>query len=333
MRRRRRARTRLAEGVLRDAEQPGQRLEALLLLLASSIASASARGALHLGADAVGPRRREDENEREHEQADEQPEARRAAACRRQSAAGRRLLLLRRRGDRRERGVAPEPRYLRDELGRLSRPSGRDVVEPPGPLQLVRQLGVDALEGGGRRRAVVPAIRLARYFNGPGVNALLSIATTYTVVSLLRRLDRVGQRRGRARLVAVGDDDDDARPVVLFGERLRREHDVVVERRALDRVDLDALERSGGFRADVGKGHDQQGRVANDVTQSLSVGSFPATNALAAAVAASSGAPRMEREWSTARQRRRAAPRFCARTPEAGMPFSISWAAASKASR
>ena len=72
------------------------------------------------------------------------------------------------------------------------------------------------------------------------------------------------------------------------------------------------------------KGTSSNGFVAKEVTQILSVGSFAATNALAAAVACSSGAPLMEREWSTARQMLRAAPRFWASTPEAGTPFSIS---------
>ncbi len=154
--------TRFAERVLREAEQAGERLETLLLLL--RLLDRFGFGATcrcTCGAHPVGARGREDENERqEHEQADEQPKAHRAAPAvggRRQQPAG--LLHLRRRGDRGARGVSAEPGHLRDELRRLSRPTRRDVVEAPRALQLVSELGVDALESSGRRRAVVPASR------------------------------------------------------------------------------------------------------------------------------------------------------------------------------
>ena len=64
--------------------------------------------------------------------------------------------------------------------------------------------------------------------------------------------------------------------------------------------------------------------VAKLVTQMRSVGSFAATNAWAATTASASGAPRIEREWSTARQMLRDSPRFFASTPAAGFPPSVS---------
>ncbi len=76
--------------------------------------------------------------------------ARSSRPCRRRPPAAARRASPPRPSQRSERARSRgRARHLRDELRRLSRPAGRDVVEPPGPLQLVGELGVDPLERAG----------------------------------------------------------------------------------------------------------------------------------------------------------------------------------------
>ena len=139
--------------------------------------------------------------------------------------------------------------------------------------------------------------------------------------------DRVVQRGGAARLVAVGHDDHHARLERLVREHVRGLDDRVVERGALDGVDLDRPSAPTESLRSVEKSVRSWGFVANVATATRSSAGFEATKLRAAAIACASGAPRIDCERSIARTTDFSAPRFSVRSIRTASPFSRSFGA------
>ena len=261
---------RASEGVVRHREQPGERLQARLLLLLLAQRLLRCDVALHFHAQAVGVRRGDDEGVTEQrEQPDEQTEAGDSAApvCGRgQKASPARE--LRGLGDRELLARTPLAGHAGDERPCLSGSSRRDVLHPPRALELVGEILVDARKLVGARRTEVAATGARREeAERPGPERpTLDGHHVDRRVRLLRRRDRFRERRVAACFVAVRDHDDDPRRALFLGKSVRRQDDVIPERRTDRLVDPDPLE--SGDRVCAGlrerRQEERRGREARD---------------------------------------------------------------------
>src|SRR5205823_14722441 len=120
--------------------------------------------------------------------------------------------------------------------------------EPPGAAELGGDRGVDrGQHAGGGGRVVRAAGRVGELLERPRVEALADDADRVDGDAVrVRLLDRLGEARLAGDVAAVRQEDHDPAEVLLRLERLRREHERVVERGAGAGVDRDLPQRLRG---------------------------------------------------------------------------------------